>query len=59
MCEVVAYRRFQTVENSQTVSRKSGQGRLLEVVVYESFQHKALTENIFGVLVFWCFQVPQ
>ena len=52
MCQVVACRRFKTVENSQTVSRKSGHGRLLEVVVYERFQYKALTENIFGVLVF-------
>ena len=52
MCQVVAYRRIKTVENSQTVSRKSGHGRLLEVVVYERFQYKALTENIFGVLVF-------
>ena len=33
MCQVVAYRRFKTIENSQTVSRKSGHGRLLEVVV--------------------------
>ena len=52
MCQVVSYRRFKTIENSQTVSRKSGHGRLLEVVVYERFQYKALTENIFGVLVF-------
>ena len=52
MCQVVAYRRFKTEENSQTVSRKSGHGRLLEVVVYERFQYKALTENILGVLVF-------
>ena len=33
MCQVVAYRRFKTVENSQTVSRKSGHG---------GFQYKAL-----------------
>ena len=48
MCQVVAYRRFKTIENSKTVNRKSGHGRLLE----ERFQYKALTENIFGVLVF-------
>ena len=46
MCQVVAIRRFKTVENSKTVSRKSDHGRLLEVVVYERFQCKALTENI-------------
>ena len=28
MCQVVAYRRFKTVENFQTISRKSGDGRL-------------------------------
>ena len=28
MCQVVVYRRFKTVENSQTVSRKSGHSRL-------------------------------
>ena len=28
MCQVVAYRRFKTVENFQTISRKSGHGRL-------------------------------
>ena len=52
MCQVVAYRRFKTVENSKTVSRKSDHGRLLEVVVYERFQCKALTENIFDVFKF-------
>ena len=28
MCQVVAYQRFKTVENFQTISRKSGHGRL-------------------------------
>ena len=39
-----------TIENSKTVSQKCGRGCLREVVLYERFQHKALTENIFGVL---------
>ena len=38
------------MENSKTVSPKSGRGRLQEVVVYERFQYKAVTEDIFGVL---------
>ena len=38
------------IENCKTLSRKSGRGRLREVVVYERFQYKALTEDIFGVL---------
>ena len=50
MCQVVAYRRLKTIENSKTVSRKSDRGRLREVVVYERFQYKALTDDIFGVL---------
>ena len=50
---MVAYRRFKTIENSKTESRKSGRGRLREVVVYERFQYNALTENIFGVLGRW------
>ena len=37
------------MENSKTVSRKSGRGSLRQVVVYERFQYKALTEDIFGV----------
>ena len=37
MCQVVAYRRLKTIENSKTVSRKSGHGRLQQVVVYERF----------------------
>ena len=53
MCQVVAYRSFKTVENSKTVSRRSGRGRLREVVVYERFQCKTLTENIFSVLGRW------
>ena len=53
MCQVVAYRRLKTIENSKTVSWKSGHGRLQEVVVYERFQYKSLTENIFGVLGRW------
>ena len=50
MCQVVAYLRLKTIENSKTFCRKSGRGRLREVVVYERFPYKALTENIFGVL---------
>ena len=42
--------RLKTIENSKTVSPKSGRGRLQEVVVYERFQYKAVTEDIFGVL---------
>ena len=42
--------RLKTIENSKTVSPKSGRGRLQEVVVYERFQCKAVTEDIFGVL---------
>ena len=38
------------MENSKTVSPKSGRGRLQEVVVYERFPYKAVTEDIFGVL---------
>ena len=38
------------MENSKTVSPKSGRSRLQEVVVYERFQYKAVTEDIFGVL---------
>ena len=41
---------LKTIENSKTVSPKSGRGRLQEVVVYERFQYKAVTEDIFGVL---------
>ena len=37
-------------DSSFTVSRRSGLGRLLEVVVYERFQYKASTESI---LLFW------
>ena len=43
-------RRLKTIENSKTVSPKSGRSRLQEVVVYERFQYKAVTEDIFGVL---------
>ena len=35
MCQVVAYRRMKSIENSKTVSGKSGGGRLREVVVYK------------------------
>jgi len=34
MCQVVAYWRLKTIENSKTVRQKSGRGRLLEVVIY-------------------------
>ena len=53
MCQVVAYRGLKTIENSKTVSQKSGHGRLLEVVIYQRFQYKALTQNNFGVLGRW------
>ena len=53
MCQVVAYRRLKTIENSKTVSRKSGRSRLREVVVYERFQYKVLTKTIFCVLERW------
>ena len=39
MCQVVAYRGLKTIENSKTVSQKSGRGRLLEVVIYQRFQY--------------------
>ena len=42
--------RLKTIENSKTVSPKSGRGRLQEMVVYERFQYKALTGKS---LVFW------
>ena len=42
--------RLKTIENSKTVSPKSGRGRLQEVVVYERFPYKVVTEDIFGVL---------
>ena len=50
--QVVAYWRLKTIENSKTTSRKIGRGRLHELV-YERFQYKALTDNIFGVLGRW------
>ena len=53
MCQVVAHRRLKTIENSKTVSRNSGRGRLREEVVYQRFQYEALTEDIFGVLGRW------
>ena len=53
MCLVVAYQRLKTIENSKTVNRKSGRSQLRQVAVYERFQYKALTENIFGVLGRW------
>ena len=34
MCQVTAYRRLKTIENSKTVSQKSGGGRLQKVVAY-------------------------
>ena len=52
MCQVVAYRRLKTIENSKSVSWNSGRGCLQEVVVYKRFQYKALTENI-NFSVFW------
>ena len=53
VCQVVAHRRLKTIENSKTVGRNSGRGRLREVVVYKRFQCKALTEDIFDVLGRW------
>ena len=50
MCQVVAYRRVKTIENSKTVSCKSGRDRLREVIVYHRVH---LIENIFGVLGRW------
>ena len=44
------YRRLKTIEISKTVSQNSGRGCLWEVVLYERFQYKTLTENNFGVL---------
>ena len=41
------------MENSKTVSQKTGRSCLREVVLYERFQHKALTENMLGVLRRW------
>ena len=38
MCQVVAYQRVKTIEDSKTVHQKSGRGRLREVVVYERVQ---------------------
>ena len=53
MCQVVTYRGLKTIENSKTVSQKSGCGHLLEVVINQRFQYKALTQNNFGVLGRW------
>lgn len=47
MCGVVAYGRLKTLENSKTVSQKSGCVRLREVVIYNS------RASIFGVLERW------
>ena len=44
-------------DSSFTVSRRSGLGHLLEVVVYERFQYKASTESISVVLGRWSFKV--
>ena len=33
-CQVVAYQRFITIENSKTVGQNSGRDRLRKVVVY-------------------------
>ena len=53
MCQVVAYRGLKTIENSKTVSQKSGRGRSQEVVIYQRFQYEALTQNNFGVSGRW------
>ena len=58
MCQVVAYQRF--LKNSRKFSNcqvKKWSRSLAVVVVYERFQYKALTENIFGVLVFSSFSI--
>ena len=55
MCQVVAYRRFKTVENSQTVSRKSGHGRLRRWSFTTGFSIRLWLRTF---LVFWCLQVP-
>ena len=53
MCPVVAYRRLKTIDNSKLSAEKVVAIAYGEVVVYERFQYKALTENIFGVLGRW------
>ena len=53
MCLVVVYWRLKTIEYSKTINRKSGRSQLWQVAIYERFQYKALTENIFGVLGRW------
>ena len=50
---VYCYRRLKTIENSNTISRKSGRDRPREVVFHERFQYRTLTENIFVVLGRW------
>jgi len=46
MCQVVAYRSLKIIiENSKTVSRKIGLGRLREVVVYERFHYNRGTQQ--------------
>ena len=53
MCPVVAYRRLKTIDNSKLSAEKVVAIAYGEVVVYERFQYKALTENTFGVLGRW------
>ena len=53
MCPVVAYRRLKTIDNFKLSAEKVVAIAYVEVVVYERFQYKALTENIFGVLGRW------
>ena len=47
MCQVVTYRRLKTIENSTSVSRNSGPGRLREVVAREGSTVKPLKMRTF------------
>ena len=51
MCQVVAYRRLKTIDNSKLSAEKVV--AIAYGIIYERFQNKALTENIFGVLERW------
>lgn len=59
MCQVVAYRRLKTIENSATVSRNSGPGRLREVVARESSTVKPLKMRTFTCKSDICFDFIQ
>ena len=59
MCQVVAYRRLKTIENSTTVSRNSGPGRLREVVAREGSTVKPLKMRTFTCKSDICFDFMQ